>query len=389
MDLHACLSVADVGSSVVVGRKKSGTKGVTDVRYLLPFEQRTCAIAENLLSLQGLLYPSTLLLHRRAPIRDCDVVHLHNIHGEYLNASALALLSKAKPTLWTLHDQWALTGKCVYPQECSAWQRECGNCPILDIPPRLRRDNTRLLLRYKKLVYDRSNLCIVCPSLWLQEQTKRSQLKDCRIEHIPNGIDTGVFHPRAGTGHGALSKSRSKAIFVSSDVHSQYKGFAHLQAVLPELSDSIHLSVLGRNDRQPLFVDQRIGRELGFVSTRVELASHLAEADFTVMPSIAENHSLTALESMACGTPVVAFKSGGLAEQVIDGESGLLVPPGDQRALLEAIRYLATNPERRAEMGRNAAARIASGFTREKMAMNYRALYESEIERRRKSSATA
>jgi len=385
-DLDAALAGVDVSSSMVVGRRAGGVTGATEIRYYLPLERRLSAIAENLLSLQGVLYPSTLLLQHQAPFRHCDVVHLHNAHGEYLNTSALASLSRRIPLVWTLHDQWALTGKCVYSHGCDAWQRTCGNCPILSTPPVLRRDRTALLMRYKRAVYRRADLCVVCPSRWLADMARRSHLGHFRIEHIPNGIDTALFRPRRAAdvrARAGSSTRRPRAIFVSSDLHSEYKGFSDLQSALPEIGSSIHLSTIGSNRGASVFASDEDGHELGFIASREDLARELAAADFSVMPSTAENHSLSALEAMACSTPVIAYRSGGLPEQIVDGETGILVPPSDRRALVEAIRFMADNPDACATMGRAAAERVADGFTRKKMAERYRSVYEREIERRR------
>ena len=126
-----------------------------------------------------------------------DVLHLHNLHGDYFDLRELPRLSRAVPTIITLHDAWLLAGHCSHSFDCERWKTGCGSCPRLDIPPALRRDGTAFNWQRKREIYQNSRLSLVCPSQWLADKVRQSILMPGadRLEVIPNGVDTSVFKP--------------------------------------------------------------------------------------------------------------------------------------------------------------------------------------------------
>ena len=125
---------------------------------------------------------------------DYDIVHLHNIHGEYFNLSNVRKMAMKKPVVWTLHDMWSFTGRCAYSYNCLGWQHECGCCgDLLSNYPPMKRDNSKKLLRDKKKFFVSKNIHIVTPSLWLKNQVEKSFMKGMDVRVINNGVDTQIY----------------------------------------------------------------------------------------------------------------------------------------------------------------------------------------------------
>ena len=141
---------------------------------------------------------ATFNLSQHSFFKNADVINFHNLHyGEkgYFNYLAIPSLTKNKPAVFTLHDMWSFTGHCTYSYDCDRWKSGCGKCPYPDVYPAIARDNTSIEWKLKNWAYQHSNLTIVTPSRWLNEQAKQSMLKDFPIHHIPYGINTEVYQP--------------------------------------------------------------------------------------------------------------------------------------------------------------------------------------------------
>nr|MBP9818258.1 glycosyltransferase [Candidatus Shapirobacteria bacterium] len=127
--------------------------------------------------------------------RNCSVVHCHNLHGMFFNLDNLINISKLKKVVWTLHDMWPITGHCAHSFECDRWIGGCHNCPHLDTYQSLAWDNSRNLWNTKKLIYKKTKMTVVVPSVWLLNKVKHSILSDQKIVLIPNGVDEAKFIP--------------------------------------------------------------------------------------------------------------------------------------------------------------------------------------------------
>ena len=141
-------------------------------------------------------FPGTGHLLEQVPFVP-DVLHLHNLHGNYFDLRELPRLSWAVPTIVTLHDAWLLAGHCSHSFDCERWKTGCGSCPCLDIPPAVRRDGTALNWQRKRKIFQNSRLSLVCPSQWLADKVRQSMLMPAaeRLQVIHNGVDTSVFKP--------------------------------------------------------------------------------------------------------------------------------------------------------------------------------------------------
>lgn len=335
----------------------------SDVAFLRRGLLRLTDVAARLVSnaggLQYVAMPSSWILRWHPWFEAADIVQLHNIHGGYFSHSALPFLSRWKPMVWRLSDMWPLTGHCVYSYECSRWETGCGSCPYLSEYAPLRWDTTAMLWRWKRYLYANSRLVFVAPSRWMTDLARRSPLVgQAPVYTIPNGVDTEVFQPidqaeaRRALG---LPPDGHVLLFCAVDPADRRKGGSFLQEVLRALGrhwlDTMWLATIGRCS-QPWaewFSERTI--PLGEIRDDRRLALAYAAADVFVLPSLAENLPNVALESLACGTPVVACDVGGVSEAVRHMETGLLGSADDVQLFARYVERLLRDLPLRRRLG--------------------------------------
>lgn len=320
-----------------------------------------------------------------------DILHLHNLHGDYFDLRALPWLTARVPTLITLHDEWMYTGHCAYTFMSEKWPMGCGDCPDLTVPPAIRRDDTAANWQRKRSIYERSRLYVVTPSHWLMDRVNRSMLAPAAIEKhvIHNGVDLSTFAPgdrdraRAALG---ISLTAFVMLFVANGLRkNRFKDFATIRAAISLLA--------ARNpDRELLFIGvgeagepERFGNakiQLVPIQTRDKTVDYYRSANVYVHAAKAENFPTTILEALACGIPVIATSTGGIPEQIASlnavdpgSATGLLVEPADPEAMASAIELLANDPELVQRMGKNAARTACEKFDLKKQVDAYIGLY--------------
>lgn len=312
--------------------------------------------------------------------RPPDIVHAHNLHGGYFDLRFLPELSNRVPLVMTLHDAWLLSGHCAHSFDCERWLTGCGQCPDLTIYPEIRRDATRGNFARKRDIYRRSRLHIATPSQWLMDKVTRSMLADGIAEArvIPNGIDLSVFQRgNKAEARAALGIPRDATVLLTTAFlfrTNQWKDFETLRVAVERLPHEVTLLALGEAGPS-----ERLGkaevRMVPFETDPALVARYYQAADLYVHAAKADTFPTTVLEALACGTPVVASAVGGIPEQIMDGVTGLLVPPGNPTALSEAIESLLRDPVRRARMA-EAAAAAGDAFGLERMTDAYLAWYD-------------
>lgn len=328
---------------------------------------RAVSTLTDALDLQYVLYPSSFGVARDPWFRAADVVQLFNTHGSYFSHSALPLLSRLRPVVWRLSDMWPVTGHVTYSYECERWRDGCGSCPHLDVYPRLRRDTSALLWRWKKVVYGRSRLTLVAPSRWLEGIVRESPLlRGHEVRRIPNGVALATFrpHPRDEARRAlGLDADRPTVLWSAHDLSDPRKGGREALAAVRKL-DGVQLVVAGRGSAPDG------ARDLGMLDDE-QLALAYSAADVFLLPALAENLSNAAIESIACGTPVAAFDVGGMSDAVRDGLSGRLAPAGDVEALSSVISSLLD-----ADLRASCRALAEAEFSAEREARAFADLYE-------------
>jgi len=323
---------------------------------------------------------ATRRLARLAAAWKPDVVHLHNVHGYYLDLDLLPRLRAAGwtgPVVWTLHDTWAFTGRCAYFMDCERWTLGCGHCPDLRRYPRTFLDTSRSMWKKKKAAFTTdAGLTLVCPSQWLARAVERSFLGEHRITVIPNGIDTERFRPRDSRDFRRLHRipdHHGIVLFAAKDLGVRRKGGRLAADVMEELGrDGMTVVTLGTPD-QSLPTGEGF-RHLGYVEDPRSIADAFAAADVFCILSLDENFPTTVLEALASGTPVVGFAVGGIVEQVTP-QCGELFEPANVGELVSAVRRLGRDRTRLDEMSRAARERAVAEYSVEAFVGRHVALY--------------
>lgn len=252
-----------------------------------------------------------------------DVIHLHNIHGYYLNVDRIFEYLKKSETkvIWTLHDCWAYTGHCAYYSfvGCEKWKTVCHNCPALkSYPYSFLCDRSEKNYLEKKVLFNGlSNCTLVTPSKWLRNEVISSFLKNYPTEVIPNGVDLDIFRPIENI------KKLGFTILAVANIWEERKGLKYCLELSNYLIDDERLVIIGLNDIQLKNLPNKV---VGI--KRTESINELVEwyniADVFINPTLEDNFPTTNLEALACGTPVITFNTGGSVESVND-KTGLIV----------------------------------------------------------------
>jgi glycosyltransferase involved in cell wall biosynthesis len=306
-----------------------------------------------------------------------DIVQLHNIHGYYLNYPLLFeyLSSLDIPVVWTLHDAWAMTGHCAFPAlaDCTQWQQECVNCPLTrkEYPKCYGRARTLKNFQEKKYWFNAvHNLHIVTVSKYLEGQVRQSFLKGIDTRCIYNGVDIDVFHPY----NYQFSRSRHYQVLGVASVWEKRKGLKAFRQLRRLLPDNYDITLVGLTDQQ----ERQLPYGISCVSRTdniQKLVELYANADVFVNPSHAESFGMTTAESLACGTPAIVYDTTACPE-LVDEETGDVVPLDDLDALVESVRKWCENPQRdkTRRLCRERAVRL---FSRQDRYQEYFDLYTS------------
>jgi glycosyltransferase involved in cell wall biosynthesis len=309
-----------------------------------------------------------------------DVVNLHWISRWIDQPSFFASLPRDLPVVWSLHDMNPFTGGCHHAGDCERFTDHCQDCPQLKNPAP--RDDAFRFFEAKRRCYTRKNLHVVSSSDWMNAQARRSALlRNARSFHrIPLGLDTELFKPidkSCARQALAIDSERFAVGFACADLSSRDKGGALLVDALHALADKakITLLVFGAG-KLPDSTGKYQLIELGSVNSPRLQSLFYSACDVFAAPSQIESFGLTALEAMACGTPVVAFQTGGLVDVVADGETGLLEKKvSSVTGLHDQLDWMLQHPAERHNMGLAARQRVEKQFASTLMARRYVELY--------------
>ena len=302
-----------------------------------------------------------------------DIVHLHNIHGHDCHFDILLTYLKKRniKTVWTFHDCWCFTGYCTYFDVacCKKWKTACNDCPQKKTFSFFFDKSTELQNR-KKAAFDGLNLTIVTPSKWLASMVKESFLKDVTVRVIYNGIDLDMFKPTENPSISIKKTDNEKIVLGVADVWGYRKGldvFVELSKSLPE---NYKIVLVGTDEN----VDKQLPKNIISIhrtNNQKELAGLYTAADVFVNPTREDNYPTVNMEAIACGTPVITYRTGGSPE-CIDETSGSVVDCDDIDALeKKIIRICETNPYSKEDCIRHAKA-----FNQNERFMEYVELYK-------------
>lgn len=258
-----------------------------------------------------------------------DIIHLHNIHGYYINIQVLFSYLKEHPEIkkiWTLHDCWTYTGHCAYylSSKCYKWQKECSDCKYINEYPKAIIDNSKKNFEFKKSLFTQiKNMHIVCVSEWMRGEVDKSFMNVYPLSVITSGIDTKIFSNRKSDFKKSKRIEDKKIILGVASVWENRKGLSDF-IKLNELMDEKYVIVLiGLNEKQIKSLPKGI---IGL--SRTENAEQLAEiysaATVFFNPTKEETFGLTNVEAQACGTAVVSYNAGGTKETLVNSNTFLV-----------------------------------------------------------------
>lgn len=301
------------------------------------------AIFSRLFGLQGYYsHIATFIFLKKIEAISPNVIHIHNIHSNYLNINMIFRYIRRKriPTVISLHDCWYYTGKCYHYlyDNCSRWKEKCGSCPRLkkEIPSYLG-DYTRLVLAdRKKYIGNNPYVYVVGVSDWITSEAKKSVLKSRVFGTIHNGVDLSVFAPKNDNLRKKLQLTDKFVILGMANKWLSEDNIDTLRYITEKIDKNSALVLIGckRDSALPVGV---IG--IPFVKDRNLLASYYSMADVFVNVTKVDTLPTVNIESIACGTPVVTYDSGGSAE-IVDEATGCVVPYGDYKELFRCIEFV-------------------------------------------------
>lgn len=329
---------------------------------------------------------------------DYDVLHLHWINERFIHIDDLRKVHK--PIVWTLHDSWPFSGVCHYFLECEGYWHQCGNCPRLG--SNKPNDLSHQVWQRKADIYKELDLHVVSPSQWLADCARRSSLfKDCDIRVIPNCLDTESFRPLATDEICSIAEHQQNAVVsrilreatqekglakpfilygAMNAANDRRKGFVSLLSALQLLDTQGfegHLVVFGANQQDlPMQFKNIDVTFVGYIRDTAVLTALYTVADVMVVPSLTENLSCAIMESLSCGTPVVAFHIGGNGDMIEHQQNGYLAKELDSKDLAKGIEWCLTHNVNN-ELGIAAREKVLKNYTPEIVAEQYKSLYES------------
>ena len=277
-----------------------------------------------------------------------DIVHLHNLHGYYINIVILFnyLASTNIPIVWTLHDCWSFTGHCDHFEyiDCNKWQKSCHTCPQKSLyPASLIVDNSKENFVNKRRLFNSvNNLTIVPVSNWLNSKLKYSFLKNYSSRVIHNGIDLEVFRPRDHEFFVRNFHQQKKFILLGvASIWSKKKGFYEFIKLSRCLDENFVIVLVGVSPKLKKKLPKNI-ISIAKTSNQQELAKLYSSSDIYLNLTFEDTYPTTNLESIACGTPVITYKTGGSPESVEEG-CGIIVNQGDIDSLVQKIKEIKNN----------------------------------------------
>jgi glycosyltransferase involved in cell wall biosynthesis len=322
-------------------------------------------------------------------IEKADVIHLHWINHGFASIDFFEKLKALnKPIVWTLHDMWAFTGGCFHSQDCNHFQQACGNCFYLKNPGQT--DLSYLTLKRKMVAYKNLKLHIATCSKWLADKALSSMLlRDFPVQVVPNPIDTEFFARTNKMVTRAKLGLRSDAmviLFAAASIRDTRKGYRILREALilwmkknPKQIKNIELVIIGdTKDSNDELQFECPAISVGYISDPLEMVEYYNAADFFAMPSLDENLPNTIMESLSCGTPVLAFATGGIPEMIRHKETGYLAERGSVEALTQGLDWMMEHCREESVMS-SARNHVLQNYSYASVAAKYTSIYQSAI----------
>ncbi len=315
-----------------------------------------------------------------------DIIHLHNIHSNYLNLKLFFrfIESEKIKTVITLHDCWFLTGKCCHfaYDDCNRWKEHCGSCPRKnkEVPSLIFDQSSKVLDDKKKWIGENQFVTVVGCSDWVTQIARESILKDRLLGTIHNGIDLEIFEPVESNVREKYNLRKNFVIFGMANKWLSEENMDTFRIFVEALESDETLLLIGCTEEQRRNLPEKV-IGVGFITDRKELAMYYSAADIFINVTKVDTLPTVNIESLACGTPVITYKSGGSPE-IITEQIGAVVPFGDAIGLIEQKNIFRTADLQ--SMSNLCREHVQHKFEKKINFNKYVALYEDLIEDRNK-----
>lgn len=376
----------DIEGRMSVWRKESADERVWTIysraRYFTI--NRIINRIERMIGVQGLLHVLSLryLFDRR--VRWADVLHLHLVHNGFFSLLILPILTRIRPVIWTIHDTWAMTGRCIQPLECNGWKTGCGICPDLSTYFPTRFDLSAFQWKLKRLIYGLSKVHLIVASQAMAQMVSQSPLLSrFQVHLVPFGVDNRKFRPvdREGA-RKRLGVIPGNKVVVFRAHGGAYKGLKEAISAINELAIDSGVTVITLDERGR--ADRFRGRyqiiDIGWTNSDDEMVDVYNAADVFLMPSFGEAFGMMAVEAMACGTPVLCFEGTALPWVVGSPNAGIAVPRGDFRSLGQKLSELLNNESLRQKHIHACLELVRTRYSLDEHLVRLKAAYNSCIE---------
>ena len=309
-----------------------------------------------------------------------DIVHMHWINGGFISIDNLKNIKI--PIVFSMHDNWVFTGGCHVKWDCQKYKEECGKCPVLNSNS----DNDLSKILWSKkldIISNITNITFVGLSKWLTKIAKDSSLlQNKQVVNLPNPIDINIFKK--------INKIEARkkfnlpleknlilygAVNATTDIN---KGFKQLLESINKLGSNIELVLFGNTEENIIIDDVKI-YSMGFINDINKMALLYSSADVMIIPSLQENLSNAIMESLSCGTPVVAFDIGGNSDMIEHQVNGYLAEKLDTDDLARGIDFVLQN-DNYDILSKNAREKVIQTFESNLVAKRYKQLYEEILE---------
>jgi glycosyltransferase involved in cell wall biosynthesis len=314
---------------------------------------------------------------------EADIIHLHWINGGFVN---IKLLSKIKkPIIWTMRDMWPMTGGCHYSLNCEKYKTGCGKCEQLRSKNKY--DLSKIIFNRKKRYISKENINLVGISRWLSEEASKSKLfKNFDIRTISNNINEKEFYQiDKNIAKEILNLKTNKKIILTGakNLNDFYKGFHKFLNAIEKLNEKeYYICFFGKIDSK--FIEN-IGFDytnFGILNDSISLRLLYSASDVFVATSLQEAFGKTIAEAMSCGTPVVCFNANGPKDIVDHKENGYLATPYSSSDLVEGIKWVLEDENRRLKLSSNAREKVLNNYTLNKVASQYIKLYKDILNKK-------
>ncbi|MBF0523737.1 MAG: glycosyltransferase [Deltaproteobacteria bacterium] len=342
---------------------------------------RCCRVLSRRVGLPDFLTPE-LIFFKLTKKDHYDLYHFHDI-SETFSPLAMRWIARRAPAVWTFHDSSPFTGGCLSTMECTAYRTVCRNCPQLHRRHLMTSiDFTGAMQSYKRKTAQAGLITPVTPSRWMADQAIESRMFSIPPVVIPNGIDTDLFRPydkRQVRMQLGLPQDEFIVLISANYLTEERKGGQYALDAINSCQRRVFILAVGNGgDSVTRRLPDRPAANTGFIGDLNKLSMYYAAADVFLFPSLVENCPLSILETMACGTPAITFRSGGVPELVTHRETGWIVEPKDTAGLTAGLQFCYDNSETLAEWAR-AGREKAESYDSRTVINHYLKLYQEVV----------